>query len=332
MPTEDIIIDKFSGINFSFENEKFFVEIDPCSRPVKDLRTEFKIRAAELYQKNPKLMLGLSSGLDSQSVLHSFVEQGIDIDYSFLYFPGYNDQEYQNLKILEKKYDIKCIIVDIDPMACKDEVLSIYDETGIPPGQILQRMFLEKLPKDVDFIQGIHGPDVFFDEGSGQRFILESANSLEIYRLRAFLTLKNRTGKIIGWERTPEISLSLISDDVFRSYIFSYPYILKNNLIYRNGDGIPIIDHWDLYVKPFIYGKYWGGELEYFPKYQAPEKIDYVMNKPYHMYIKNLIKIPYQELLNHLKSENKITKRFYENYVPSEEKLKRYYDNFYRNP
>lgn len=328
---EHIIIDKISGINFSFENEKFFVEIDPCMRSVGNLREEFKLRAVELYERNPKLMLGLSSGLDSQSVMHSFIEQGIDIEYAFLYFPGYNDIEYQNLKILEKKYNVKTAIIDIDPIAVKDTVMELYNQTGIPPGQILQRMFLEKLPNDVDFIQGIHGPDVHFDKKTNQRFILETANSLEIFRLRSFLSLTNRSGKIIGWERTSEIQLSLLTDDIFRSYLYTYPYIQQNKLIYNDGTKIPIIDHWDLYIKPFIYGKYWKDELEYFPKYQAPEKIDYVMNKPYHMYIKNLIKIPYDELIDQLSGKNNSPKRYFENYEPSAETIKRFHEKFQTN-
>ena len=101
---ENIIIDKISGINFSFENEKFFIEIDSCSRSVGNLREEFKRRAIDLYQNNKRITLSLSSGLDSQAVLHTFIELGIDIEYAFLYFPGFNDNEYVNLKKLENKY------------------------------------------------------------------------------------------------------------------------------------------------------------------------------------------------------------------------------------
>jgi hypothetical protein len=61
-----------------------------------------------------------------------------------------------------------------------------------------------------------------------------------------------------------------------------------------------------------VFGKYWGDELMYFPKFQAPEKIDYVMSKSYHQYKLNRIRIPLDDLMNVLKSQDKITKRFYE--------------------
>jgi hypothetical protein len=310
---KNIILDKFRGINFGFDQDKFFVEYDSCSRSVGNLREEFEKRAVSLCNHNPKLMLGLSSGLDSQAVLHSFFSQGIKIECAFLYYPTYNETEFYNLKILEKKYDFKSIIIDIDPIACKDEIMHVWETEQIPPSQSLQKKFLEQLPKDLDFIQGIHGPDLYYSEKYKNWSVLETANSFEIFRLRAFLSLENRTGKIIGWERIPEISLSVLTDPIIESFMYSYRYISQNRLIYEDGSKIPLIDYWDLYFKPFIFGKYWKDELEYFPKYQGPEGIDYVLNNPYHQFRKNLIKVPYDDLISHFKKNEKSTIRYYEN-------------------
>jgi hypothetical protein len=313
---ENIILDKFRGINFGFDQDKFFVEYDSCSRPVGNLREEFEKRAISLYENNPNLMLGLSSGLDSQTVLHSFFNQGIKIECAFLYYPTFNETEFANLKILEKKYGFKSIVVDIDPMACKDEVMHIWETEKIPPSQTLQKKFLEQLPPDLDFLQGINGPtDLYFSEKHRKWSVLETANSYEIFRFRSFLSVQNRTGKIIGWERIPEITLSLLTDPVITAFMYSYNYISNNKLVYKDGTKIPLMDNWDLYIKPFIYGKYWKDELEYFPKYQGPEGIDYVLNGNYHRYRKNLIQIPYDELMSHFKKFDSSTIRFYENYV-----------------
>lgn len=311
---ENIILDKFHGINFGFEEEKFFVEYDSCSRSVGNLREEFEKRAISLYEHNPKLMLGLSSGLDCQAVLHSFFIQGLKIDCAFLYYPSFNEFEFNNLKILEKKYGFKATVIDIDPMTCKDEVMHVWETKQIPPSQTLQKKFLEQLPKDVNFLQGIHGPDLFYSEKYKKWSVLETANSFEIFRLRAFLSLENRSGKIIGWERIPEIVLSLLSDSAVTSFMYSYNYISNNKLIYKDGSEIPLKDYWDLYIKSFIYGKYWQDELEYFPKYQGIDSIKYV-NGNYHNYRKNLIQIPYLELMSHLKNLDGTTIRFYENYL-----------------
>jgi hypothetical protein len=301
---------QFLGINFGFEDQKFYVEYASCSREVGNLREEFDKRAIELYNSRSKLMLGLSSGLDSQAVMHSFFSQGISIDCAFLYHPGYNEYEYNNLKILEKKYGFNALIIDIDPLKCKEEVMSLHQELNLHPYQIIHRKFLSMLPEDYDIVQGVHGPDLYYV--NNKWYSVETANSFELSRLRAFQTVSNRTGEVIGWERTSEIMLSLLSDNVLTSFMYAYPYISQNKLMYNDGTKIPVIDHWDLYIKPFIYGKYWKDELEYFAKYQGPEGIDYIINGPMIEYKKNLIAIPYNTLVSHLGSKSSEVKRFYQ--------------------
>jgi len=313
---KEIYLDKFRGINFGFDQDKFFVEYDSCSRPVGNLREEFEKRAISLYNDNPKLMLGVSSGLDCQTVLHSFFSQGMKIECAFLYYPTFNETEFANLKILEKKYGFKSIIIDLDPIACKDEVMHVWETNKVPPSQTLQKKFLEQLPRDLNFLQGINGPtDLYFSEKYKTWSVIETANSYEIFRFRSFLSLQNRTGKIVAWERIPEITLSLLTDPIILAFMHSYNYISNNNLMYNDGNKIPLMDNWDLYLKPFIFGNYWKDELEYFPKYKGTEGIDYVVNGAYHQYKKNLVQIPYNELIAHLKNISDPPIRYYENYV-----------------
>ena len=297
-----------SGINFGFEDKKFYVEYS-CSRPVENLRKEFDRRAVSLYEKNPKLMLGLSTGLDSQAVLHSFFTQGIPIEVAFLYLKGSNENELERLKFLEKKYNFTSIIIEMAPYQKKDELLELTRQTGLAPYQHMHTQFLNQLPGDYDFIQGIHGPDLLYK--NDKWYMLETANSFEIARLRA-LQLSNRTGDIIGWERFGEMLLSLLTDDVVQAFLHAYPNIKDNGLRDSNGEKIRIIDHWDLYIKPFIYGKYWKDELEYYPKYQGPEKVDWIMNTQWHKYMENLVPIPLFDLVDHLSKFNGETARFWQ--------------------
>jgi hypothetical protein len=303
---KDVMIN--TGINFGFEEEKFYTEYS-CSRPVGNLREEFDKRAVHLYEKNPKQMLGLSTGLDSQAVLHSFYTQGIPLEIAFLYLIGSNENELERLRLLEKKYGFKAIVVDMDPYKNKEELLELNRQTGLAPYQHMHTDFLNQLPKDYDFIQGIHGPDLLFKNETW--YMLETANSFEIARLRA-LKLSNRRGSIIGWERIGEILLSLLTDDVVQAFLHAYPYIKENGLRDSNGEKIRIIDHWDLYIKPFIYGKYWRDELEYFPKYQGPEKVDWIMNTQWHKYMENLVPIPLFDLINHLSKYDGSTVRYWQ--------------------
>lgn len=298
----------YSGINFGFENDKFYVEYC-CSRPVGNLREEFDKRAVDLYQKNPKLMLGLSTGLDSQAVLHSFFTQGIPLELAFLYLKGSNENELERLRLLEKKYGFSAIVIETDPYARKEELLELYEQTGLAPYQHMHQEFLDQLPKDHDFIQGIHGPDLL--SKNGKWYMLETPNSFEIARLRA-LKLSNRSGDIIGWERTGEILLSLLTDDILQAFLYAHPYISENGLVDSEGEKIRLIDNWDVYIKPFIYGKYWKDELEYFPKYQGPEKIDWIMNTKWHNYQKNMLGSPLNDLINHLSKCDGNPIRFWE--------------------
>jgi hypothetical protein len=297
-----------NGINFGFENNKFYVEYS-CSRPVGNLREEFDKRAIALHEKNPKQMLGLSTGLDSQAVLHSFFTQGIPLEIAFLYLKGSNENELERLKLLEKKYGFKSLIVDIDPNEKKEEMLELHRQTGLAPYQLMHFDFLNQLPTDYDFIQGIHGPDLLSRENKW--YVLETANSFEIARLRA-LTLSKRNADIIGWERIGEILLSLLTDDVVQAFLHAHPYIKGNGLKDSDGESIKLIDYWDVYIKSFIYGKYWKGELEYFPKYQGPEKIDWIMGTKWHDYMKNLVVTPLDELVTHLSKHDGTPVRYWQ--------------------
>lgn len=290
----------FTGINFGFDKEKFFAEYSPVTRPVGNFREEFEIRAKDLFGKRKRLILGLSSGLDSQAVLHSFYTQNLRIETAFLYHPGYNDIEFEQLKIIDKKYNIKTQVIEIDPMAVKDQVLELHQQLNLPPNQILHRMFLEKLPPDADVIQGYPGPDFLLYKEKW--YWLETANSWDVSRMRALMSLEGRQGTIIGFERTNEILLSLLTDEVVTSYLYSFNYINNNKLIFESGEKIGNAYMWDLYIKPFIYGKYWKDELEYFPKYQGPENIDYIMNGPRNEYEKNLVVVPYLKLIEYLRT------------------------------
>jgi hypothetical protein len=294
------------GINYRFEDTRFIVEYR-CSREVGTFRQEFEQRARDLFKYNPKLMLGLSTGLDSQIVLHSFLNQEIPIRTCFLYFPGYNNEEYNQLQILIKKYNLDPTIVEIDPEVFKEEALYIYETQKIAPLQWFHKMFLDQLPLDYDFIQGIDGPD--FTNRKGKIYLVESSDSLEISKVMA-LQKSNRTGKVIGFSRTGEILLSILNDDVTRSFLYSRNYFKNNNLFYENNKEIPIIDHWDLYIKPFLYTKHWKDELEYFPKYKGSENIKWIEERKWQNYRNNLILVPYDELVQHLMKKTGTVKKY----------------------
>ncbi len=288
------------------ENEKFYVEYTSCERPIGNVRQEMErccIRLAKEAQT--KVLISLTSGLDSQVLLHTFQQLGLPHECAFMYHPGYNDVEYNNIKILEKKYGFKCMIVEIDPIPLKEELESLAYQTGIPAEHHLMKKFLAQLPEDMDFCQGIESFDFIFHKN--RAYCMESWTAIEVASQRALKQVE-RSGKIVCIDRRApfnEFALAYLSDPVVTGYINGLPYIKGNGLVDKDtGEAPPLLFSWEYYVKPIIYGYYWGRELEMFPKYVSCEKVDYIMNpgdtKLRHNYRNKAVYIPRDELIVHL--------------------------------
>jgi len=295
-------------INFYFDDAQFCIDYASCGPDVENLRKESEKFALELANQNKKIIVSLSSGLDGQVVLHSFCAQNIPVKAAFMHLPGFNDVEYERVLTLKTKYNLDLIVKELNPDLYKNDLLLEFDKTKIPPYQLLHKKFLSLLPADHTFIQGLDGPDFYCKDN--KFYIFQTAHSFVNSRTRAFLML-NRDAPIVNWERKSRILLSILQDEIIKSFIFAYSNIKNNGLTYSNDKEIPIIDHYDLYIKPFLYAKYWQDELEYFPKYQGCEEIDWVIEKKWHQYRENLIIMPLDELKSHLQSNSKI-KRFYQ--------------------
>jgi len=266
-----------------FENNKFYVEYTSPGRKIGNMREELDLAVKTISDSSgDKLLLGLSSGLDSQVILHSLHEQGLPYTCAFLYMPGYNDHEYNNVKVLEKKYGFNALIAEIDPAKEKDEVLDQAYSQHILPNHFMHKKFLSLLPADMDYLNGIEGPDIVMNEESGKRYIMEAHWNFENTRLRTLRSL-DRSGKVLNIDRnetSEAFLLSIINDAVFRGYINSIRYILHNDLVDGSGKKPGIIFNYNYYIKPIIMGRYWGHELLYFPKSMGVEKIDWIMNCP----------------------------------------------------
>ena len=99
---------------YGFENNKFYVDMPTISRPVISMRGENDRRAVEIANMCDKITLGMSTGVDSQAMLHSFVTQDIPVECVFLYTPGYNDVEYERIPMIEKRWGVKVQIFDLE--------------------------------------------------------------------------------------------------------------------------------------------------------------------------------------------------------------------------
>jgi hypothetical protein len=270
------------------------------------MRVEGDRYACDLASKSNNLLLTVSSGLDSQCMLHSFVSQGIPFESAFLYMPGYNDNEYNHLKIVDKKYGITTQIVDIDPKPLIAELTEEDSRTGIQRLILMQKKFISQLPSSADIVQNAHDPTITTINQTVHYSV--NYHSTEVERDRAY-HLINRTGKIFFFGDDSEFRYSMHSDPVFKHVIKTLPYTanngLKKFLFTVSGD-----DLWDFYIKPLIYGHHWGNELIYFPKFAGHEKLEEI-RRPMHT-THHVVNIPYHEYLDHLGSMNGTTNRYYE--------------------
>ena len=293
---------------FGFDNQAYYAEFTSPGRKIGTMREELDTTIRDFSNHSSKIIVSLSSGLDSQVVLNSFATQNLPFQAAFLYLPGYNESEYQNLKILEEKYKFKSWVIDIDANSIKDELLHESTQCNVPPNHLLQRKFLSMLPTDYDFIQGIEGPDVIFK--NNEFCYMDAYWSFEHARLRTLRSLP-RSGAILNVEKTSEAFVaSTLLDEIYTAYLQSHAYYMNNDLREADGSKVPQLYFWNYYVKPIMLGKYWGNELCYFPKYQGPEGIDWLVNPSVTQdYTKDAVFVNLLAFKKFLQSPNVLTAR-----------------------
>lgn len=294
-------------MNYGFENGKFFVEHVPCTRRHGSLRAESDARARELYADNQKLILCTSSGLDSQTALFSFMNQGIPVTCAFMHLPGYNDRELENIKLLENKYGHTTEIVSIDADKLKDEAIELARQFDTNPLHILHYKFLEQLPQEHDVVQVVHDPWII--TRNNRHYIFHGFYDPEISRHESLKQVK-RTGNIKLFGDSSEFFLSSITDKLFNHFLDSWQYYEGNNLT-KNGYPIEQVHRYDYYIKPMLYAKHWGNELLYFPKFSGYENIEWINNLLQTARKEKLCAIEITELVTHLKNINGNAKKFY---------------------
>lgn len=277
----------------------FYVEYTSCSRPVGNMRQELNIACERVAKQGPTI-ISLSSGLDSQIILHSFVEQNLDYQCAFLHWVGVNDFEYDNIKILEKKYGFKTQIVVIDPEKIKDQIQKRSNETGIPPQHHISKMFFDQLDPDCQILEGIESANQT-RLPNGRWCLIESLHGIDIV---ADWFHRDRKSPVVHIDRRSpcqELAVSMLIDDIAQAYRNAFTYIENNNLVEQESNKkISFLTRgWEFYVKPLLLGKYWKNELEYFPKFASQQKIKYI-NEPSvrHNYFERAVLVDIEKFLD----------------------------------
>jgi hypothetical protein len=184
-----------------------------------------------------------------------------------------------------------------------------YHKTLILPNQLIYKKFVSLLPDDLDILQGLEGPNIFKHKET--LYYLESYNSFEFARRQGVDSL-NRKGKFISFEKNSNVLLSILNEDIYQTFMHAYDYFDAPPFL---KDDTYLIDYWDLYVKVYLYHKYWKDELIYFPKYQGPEGIEWIMNGPKMTYRKQMVAVSISSLID-LMSSNQGYKKYIQQQDP----------------
>lgn len=308
-------------MDYGFLNKKWYVTIPGLKRKVGSVREEHEQRARDIYDQYGKPMICLSSGLDSQVMIHSFYTQKIPFDCAFFY-SKYNQVEYEQLKILIEKYSLKPEIITIDPYEYKDEIIAEGKKYNLQLNQFFIKLFISKLPSEANIVQSIHDPYVHVDNKTGEWQFLTGLNSVEIIRDMVLKTL-SRKGKNLWFGDSSELFYSILTDSTFVSGLHCHNYLKGNGLhktvLNTSPEFLATLDKWDYYVKPLFYGKHWKDELIYFPKYTGFEHIDFLATKEAARVRtkEHAVLIPYKELISNL--ESGIDKTYFENFHKPED-------------
>lgn len=305
-----------------FENNRFYVEYESPGRPIGNFREELELAVRNISaQSGDKLLLSLSSGLDSQIVLHSLHSQGLPFKCAFMHMPGYNDHEYNNVKVLENKYNFKSIVVEINPDEVKDEILDQVSKHHLLPNHFMHKKFLSMLPTELDFMAGIEGPDIVNSSKGPDKFLMEAYWNYENTRLRVLREVE-REGRVLNLDRNESseaLLASILKDPIVKGYVASMDYIINNDLVDASGRKPKTIFNWNYYVKPIMMGRYWINELIYFPKSMGIEKVDWIMQCPVRpVYGVDVTYVNYWKFLKFLIQSKKDTMRVYDNQISSE--------------
>lgn len=266
--------------HYGFKDGKYVLKMNPAEHTNFNFKEACMFRAKELYSKLPYPALAIGGGIDAQIVLNCFYEQDLKIDCVFRHYVGYNDLEHEWMQQLQKKYNFNLIKIDIDPNKVASEILHEYQHTKIHPVELIYKKFVSQLPNDMDVVQGFEGPIIV--KGASKLHYLESYNTYELLRRRA-VGLLDRKGKFVSFEKTSNVLAGTLQEDLFNSFLDTYDYYAGHK--FTTDLKSYLVDAWDLYVKTFVYNKYWKKDIMYFPKYQGSEGIKWLTG--YRTYYRN---------------------------------------------
>jgi hypothetical protein len=274
------------------ENDKHIVTYTAPSRKFGNFREELYNDAKTISNKYGHVYIGFSSGIDSQTIIRSFIDAGADFTPFYINAVGYNDHELNQLSQCETFYNIKVRIISFDLASKKDDWLRRKIEDNFP----------NCTPYNIaDGVTELEGNDPIIISGPelhilGWRPSCAYHNYQKGDNLRFQLIRKFRT--LLTWPYSPEAIASLYCDDLVKAYITSKKYFDNNGFVIKPHMGF------NTYVKPLLKAKYFKDDLIYFSKKTGYEEFpDWIGENPSGTPPKKYsVSTPITDAISHLES------------------------------
>ncbi len=211
----------YNGVPFSFrksEDDVFAVSHGPVSRPVKSWREECLLTAQEIYETYPKpINVLLSGGMDSEVVVRSFVESGINIQVNIIEFEdGLNKHDIQFAfdACAEMKITPKIIPLNIRKF-WKNEVWD-YADLISSPSPMLATLFWASDQLDGTVVIG--GGDGYFKRNEGSNVFYEWETEV-FYSLYRWFVKRKRDGVPAFFQYNSEQMLAFMLDQAVLNFV-----------------------------------------------------------------------------------------------------------------
>ena len=245
------------------DNDKLIVTYTAPIRKFGNLREELLNDAKSISNRFGHVYVALSSGIDSQTIVRSFIDAGADFTPFFVYSAPFNDNEYCQILECEKFYGIKVKIIPIDVLSKKDDWMQRKELDKV---QTLTHYNMVDACKQLEGNDPIVmcGPELHILGNKKLGPICASHNCYKADNLRFREIRKFRT--LIDWPSSPESLASLYCDDLIKVFMDTKEFFDGNNFIHSSGDILRPSQSFNNYVKPLLKGKYFKKDILYFPK------------------------------------------------------------------
>ena len=278
-------------------DDGFAVRYTAPSRKYGTLRTEFEKDALAISKKYGKVYVGFSSGVDSQIILKSFIDQKLEVIPVFMHTVGYNDLEFARVKECEDFYKIKIHVYNVYIDDYKDQWLK--DDSNpmlFYPLKVMVDQLSDSLPI---VMQGAVEPSIVRNSKSIP-VIYHNKNEGMIVRHNLLSTSR----PILDFPYSPEAVASYYTDPNLKLFCQTLNYYYTEGL--TDSD---ILNLYNAHAKAFVKGQYYRNEILWFDKLSGHENYpDWILDPVYDK--TNRILVPYNELVSFLETTNGATKTF----------------------